>query len=69
MKIDSRGRLVGIMKLKLNSKVSWIGKKDLKGWNLGFVVGKYTFWLKNIRFKSEDEMKRVIKSKLVLINN
>lgn len=61
-------RRYGMVKVKMGSKRCWVSKQDKNGWSLGLSLGKVTYWLKNVRFKTELEVKLAVRSNIVFIH-
>ena len=55
---EKRERYYGMTKVKKGQKLAWVSKENKHGWSLGLVVGKRTFWLRNVRFSSVEEVER-----------
>lgn len=55
-----REKFYGIVKVKIGQKRNWVSKQNKNGWSLGLAIGKNTFWLKNVRFKTCEEVKVVL---------
>ena len=53
-----RERYFGIVKLPQGVKMSWISKQDMNGWSLGLGLNSRTVWLRGLRFKSSEEVRR-----------
>lgn len=58
--------MYGLKKVRLGEKVCWISNENKHGWSLGFALGKQTFWLKNVRFATNEEVSRVLRGSNVV---
>ena len=58
-------RYYGLDKVRTGAKLAWISVQNRHGWSLGLAHGKRTIWLRNVRFASEKEVERAIKSGIV----
>lgn len=67
VKKAKRVRYFGIVKLALGHKGCWISKHDKNGWSLGYAINKRTVWLTGLRFKTHQEISRVLGSGVVLV--
>lgn len=62
--MSTKKRYYGITKVKQGQKLCWVSKQDKNGWSLGLAISKRTVWVTGLRFKSIDEVKRVVDSEL-----
>lgn len=62
--MSTKKRYYGITKIKQGQKFCWVSKEDKNGWSLGLALMKRTVWLTGLRFKSIDEVKRVVDTEL-----
>lgn len=58
-------RYYGLDKVSQGAKLAWVSQQNKHGWSLGLAHGKRILWLRNLRFKSEAEVKRAMKSSVV----
>lgn len=70
-KVESKPKrkmVYGVQKIKTGAKVCWLSHENKFGWSLGLVLGKRTVWLRNLRFKTVEEVERVTKSNVVFVH-
>jgi hypothetical protein len=58
-----------MVKVKAGAKMCWISKQNVHGWSLGFALGKQTFWLKNVRFKNQEQVQQAVDSSVVFVES
>lgn len=56
-----RVRYYGMVKPRVGAKLTWVSKQNKHGWSLGLIIGKRTFWLRNVRFANESEAQRAVR--------
>ena len=61
-------RYYGLDKVRKGAKLAWVSQQNRHGWSLGLAHGKRTIWLRNVRFRSEVEVKRALKSNVVFVH-
>ncbi len=62
-------RYPGRTTIDLTKKVKscWISKQDKNGWSLGLVWGNRTIWLRNVRFRTQEDVHLVALGKIGLV--
>ena len=55
-------RYYGLDKVRKGAKLEWVSQENKHGWSLGLKHGKRVIWLRNVRFASEAEVKRALKT-------
>lgn len=61
-------RYYGLDKVRTGAKLAWVSQENKHGWSLGLAHGKRTVWLRNVRFASEKEVERALKSGVAFIH-
>lgn len=56
------GRWYGRQTVLEATKLAWVSRQDKFGWSLGLALSNRTIWLRNLRFKTEAEVKRAMKT-------
>lgn len=52
-----------------NKKACWLAKEDKNGYSFGLALGSRTLWLRNFRFKTQQDVVKAVKDcKVVFIN-
>lgn len=56
------GRWYGRQTISEATKLAWVSRQDKFGWSLGLALSNRTVWLRNLRFKTEADVKRAMKA-------
>ena len=59
----------GLRPVKGGQKLAWLSRQDRNGWSLGLAFEKKTIWLTGLRFTSDKEVKKVLKSGIVFVES
>jgi hypothetical protein len=61
-------RYFGIVTLPKAIRFCWVSKQDKNGWSLGFALDERTVWVTGIRFETEKEVEKAMKSNIVFVH-